>query len=152
MGTGGNNVPLIADTIGFSHTQGLDPQASTEAWPTLRVGGGGHAVMHPTPIPIQGTIIGRSDTAGPQGPGYADPGSPMYTLDTISQHAVAQGYAVRRLTPIECERLMGWPDDHTRWKADGTEQADSHRYKQCGNGVAAPVAQWVAQQLNRIMT
>jgi DNA (cytosine-5)-methyltransferase 1 len=76
----------------------------------------------------------------------------MYTLDTISQHAVAQGYAVRRLTPIECERLMGWPDDHTRWKADGTEQADSHRYKQCGNGVAAPVAQWVAQQLNRIMT
>lgn len=41
------------------------------------------------PIPIQGTIIGRKDTSGPQGPGYADPGSPMYTLDCISQHAVA---------------------------------------------------------------
>jgi DNA (cytosine-5)-methyltransferase 1 len=55
--------------------------------------------------------------------------------------------AVRRLTPLECERLMGWPDDHTRWKADGTEQADTHRYKQCGNGVASPVAKWIAQHI-----
>jgi DNA (cytosine-5)-methyltransferase 1 len=55
--------------------------------------------------------------------------------------------AVRRLTPLECERLMGWPDDHTRWKADGTEQADTHRYKQCGNGVASPVARWIASHI-----
>ena len=55
--------------------------------------------------------------------------------------------AVRRLTPLECERLMGWPDDHTRHKADGTEQADTHRYKQCGNGVASPVAQWIAKHI-----
>jgi DNA-cytosine methyltransferase len=58
--------------------------------------------------------------------------------------------AVRRLTPLECERLMGWPDDHTRYKADGTEQADTHRYKQCGNGVASPVAQWIAKHLLKI--
>ena len=58
--------------------------------------------------------------------------------------------AVRRLTPLECERLMGWPDDHTRYKADGTEQADTHRYKQCGNGVASPVAQWIAKHLLNI--
>jgi DNA (cytosine-5)-methyltransferase 1 len=37
--------------------------------------------------------------------------------------------AVRRLTPRECERLMGWPDDHTRWADDGSEIADSHRYR-----------------------
>ena len=48
---------------------------------------------------------------------------------------------VRRLTPLECERLMGWPDNWT----DG--QADTHRYKQCGNGVASPVAQWIGEQL-----
>jgi DNA (cytosine-5)-methyltransferase 1 len=58
--------------------------------------------------------------------------------------------AVRRLTPLECERLMGWPDDHTRYKADGTEQADTHRYRQCGNGVASPVAQWVAEQIRKV--
>jgi len=58
--------------------------------------------------------------------------------------------AVRRLTPLECERLMGWPDDHTRYKADGTEQADTHRYKQCGNGVASPVAQWIGKHLLKL--
>jgi DNA (cytosine-5)-methyltransferase 1 len=58
---------------------------------------------------------------------------------------------VRRLTPLECERLMGWPDDHTRWNADGKEQSDSARYKQCGNGVATPVARWVAQQLEPLL-
>jgi DNA (cytosine-5)-methyltransferase 1 len=53
----------------------------------------------------------------------------------------------RRLTPVECERLMGWPDDHTRWHKSGKEQSDSSRYKQCGNGVAAPVAEWVADKI-----
>ena len=52
--------------------------------------------------------------------------------------------SVRRLTPLECERLMGWPDD---WTAG---QADSHRYKQCGNGVASPVAEWIGQQLTQL--
>ena len=51
----------------------------------------------------------------------------------------------RKLTPLEAERLMGWPDNHT------AEQADSHRYKQCGNGVATPVAKWVADQLTKIL-
>jgi DNA (cytosine-5)-methyltransferase 1 len=56
-------------------------------------------------------------------------------------------HGIRRLTPLECERLMGWPDDHTRWRADGTEQADTHRYKQCGNGVASPVARWIGSHV-----
>lgn len=58
---------------------------------------------------------------------------------------------VRRLTPLECERLMGWPDDHTRWRADGKEQADTNRYKQCGNGVATPVAAWIAKHIRALL-
>jgi len=61
--------------------------------------------------------------------------------------AATPDLAVRRLTPRECERLMGWPDDHTRWAHDGTEIADSHRYKMCGNGVVAPVAEWIGRRL-----
>jgi DNA (cytosine-5)-methyltransferase 1 len=72
-------------------------------------------------------------------------------LSTSQVPAVAAEYLVRRLTPLECERLMGWPDDHTRYKADGTEQADTHRYKQCGNGVATPVARWVARQIMEVL-
>jgi len=55
--------------------------------------------------------------------------------------------AVRRLTPLECERLQGFPDDWTRRQADGTEQSDSARYRQCGNAVAVPVIEWIARRM-----
>lgn len=48
---------------------------------------------------------------------------------------------VRRLTPVECERLQGFPDD---WTAG---QSDSSRYKQMGNAVAVPVVEWVIQNI-----
>lgn len=57
---------------------------------------------------------------------------------------------VRRLTPTECERLMGWPDNHTLNRADGKTNSDTTRYKMCGNGVASPVAQWIAEQINGV--
>lgn len=56
--------------------------------------------------------------------------------------------AVRRLTPRECERLMGWPDDHTRWDDEGKELKDGPRYRLCGNGVVANVAEWIGKRLN----
>jgi len=58
---------------------------------------------------------------------------------------------VRRLTPLECERLMGWPDEHTLYRSDGKVTSDSQRFKMCGNGVVAPVAQWVAKQIGALL-
>jgi DNA (cytosine-5)-methyltransferase 1 len=65
----------------------------------------------------------------------------------IQLHDGEPQMAVRRLTPSECELLMGWPLGHTLYKADGSIQSDTHRYKQIGNGVATPVAKWVAKQI-----
>lgn len=52
---------------------------------------------------------------------------------------------IRRLTPKECERLMSWPDDWTRYgtneKGDVVEMSDSQRYKMCGNGVVSKVVE-----------
>jgi site-specific DNA-cytosine methylase len=42
---------------------------------------------------------------------------------------------------------MGWPDDHTRWTADGREIADTNRYKLCGNGVVSTVAEYIGHRL-----
>jgi DNA (cytosine-5)-methyltransferase 1 len=131
-GTGGGNVPMV-----FSHTQGLDVQASEENSPTLRAGGAGMAVVYP----IQNTVIGRADENGPGGKGYKDGGEPMFTVDTTSPHAIAENKTVRRLTPVECERLQGFPDDWT------SGQADSNRYKQMGNAVAVPVVEWIVGRL-----
>lgn len=60
--------------------------------------------------------------------------------------AALVGDVVRRLTPRECERLMGLPDDWTRWRANGKEIADGPRYRMCGNGVVRTVAQWLAKR------
>ena len=54
---------------------------------------------------------------------------------------VAKETNVRRLTPVECERLQGFPDD---WTAG---QSDSARYKQMGNAVAVPVVEWLIQNI-----
>lgn len=54
---------------------------------------------------------------------------------------------IRKLTPLEAERLMGWPDNHTLNGADGSKNFDTVRYKMCGNGVVSSVVKWVAQQI-----
>ena len=58
---------------------------------------------------------------------------------------------LRRLLPVECERLMGWADDWTRYGHTGEELADTHRYKMCGNGVVSPVARWIAERLSVVL-
>lgn len=64
-----------------------------------------------------------------------------------SKPHVAGTFGVRRLTPRECERLQGFPDDWTRWDADGKEQADSPRYRQMGNAVSVPPVKWIGERI-----
>lgn len=54
----------------------------------------------------------------------------------------------RMLTPIEMERLMGWPDNHTLYRADGKTNSSGTRVRMIGNGVASPVATWIAERIN----
>lgn len=56
---------------------------------------------------------------------------------------------VRKLMPIECERLQGFPDDWTRYGADGEEFSDSVRYEMIGNAVPPPVVAWILKRLKR---
>lgn len=83
-------------------------------------------------------------------------------LDTVKPDSVLTGTGVRRLTPRECERLQGWPDDYTarrqslrldgnRWVNTGgggetIAQKDGPRYSQCGNGVTANVTEWIGNR------
>ena len=137
--------PSIAyeEVIGFGGKNGLDgPQASTETFPVLRTTPGNHTVaysiaydaLNGIPSEVHPTLRATHGSNG----------------DFVA-HQSEQQLAVRRLTPLECERLMGWPDDHTRWTAEGKEQADTNRYKQCGNGVATPVARWIAQHIKALL-
>ena len=77
---------------------------------------------------------------GGKGPLISDDKS--LTIATANDQTLLNEGTVRRLTPIECERLQGFPDD---WTAG---QSDSARYKQMGNAVAVPVVEWLRQ--NRV--
>jgi len=124
-----------------------------ETTPTLqaRMGTGGNN----TPMiayPMHGGMIGRQDHNGPRGTGFGPENGPSYTLTKeMLIHGVATPATVRRLTPMECERLQGFPDGWTTHRIDEkkglVEQADSARYKQMGNAVAVPVVEWIMARL-----
>ena len=119
-------------------------------------------------VAIQGNLIGR-DKGGPQGIGVSE-GETMYTLTKADVHGVAVGslcardykgvgnqyvqegkcivegsMAVRRLTPVECERLQGFPDSYTNIP----KAADGNRYKALGNSMAVPVMRWIGERINQ---
>ena len=76
---------------------------------------------------------------GGKGPLISDDKS--LTIATANDQTLLNEGTVRRLTPVECERLQGFPDD---WTAG---QSDSARYKQMGNAVAVPVVEWLIQNI-----
>ncbi len=69
------------------------------------------------------------------------------TLDKSKTPATMHNMAVRRLTPIECERLQGFPDNYTNIKENCP---DGPRYKAMGNSMAVPVMRWIGERINRL--
>jgi len=85
--------------------------------------------------------------------GIGEDGAPMNTLTRGDRHAVSYDMKVRRLTPRECERLQGFPDDWTKieWRGKKPELCpDSLRYKAMGNSMAVPVMRWIGQQIKQV--
>jgi site-specific DNA-cytosine methylase len=64
--------------------------------------------------------------------------------------AAAIGMAVRRLTPMECERLQGFPDGYTDVTYRGKPAADGPRYRALGNSMAVPVMAWIGKRIQML--
>ena len=88
-------------------------------------------------------------------------GNPSVNLPTV----LKENLTVRRLTPIECERLQGFPDNWTsekmelilegnEWKATGkvVKQADGPRYKAMGNAITVNVGEWIGKQIGKVLS
>jgi len=119
------------------------------------------------------TNTGVGDGSGPKVIGWNGDITPKASEDVSvtlrSQQGgegvgVAHALTVRRLTPIECERLQGFPDNWTsekmelilegnEWKATGkvVKQADGPRYKQMGNAITVNVAGWIGKQIGKVL-
>jgi len=108
---------------------------------------GGNCVLQPIPIHDQATRFNGTNNGKGNGLGIGAAGDPMPTLDTSSRHATFHNMAVRRLTPVECERLQGFPDNYTNIK---DKCPDGPRYKAMGNSMAVPVMRWIGERINKV--
>jgi DNA (cytosine-5)-methyltransferase 1 len=97
-------------------------------------------------VAIQERAICENPDAGPDGVGVRDDDT-SYSLEarTVPQAVMTPTMAVRRLTPRECERLQGFPDDYTKISA---KTDDGPRYKALGNSMAVPVMRWIGERIS----
>ena len=102
-----------------------------------------HGVAQPIAFQLAGDrdnpSVSVSETA------FCLPANPM----SDRGQAVAASMAVRRLTPVECERLQGFPDNYTNipWRK-AAESPDGPRYKALGNSMAVPVMHWIGRRIS----
>lgn len=78
-------------------------------------------------------------------------GEPSFTLTATDRHGVYDGYRIRRLTPIECERLQAFPDNWTKYGKDGELISDTQRYKCLGNAVTTSVITAIVDDMFRFL-
>jgi DNA (cytosine-5)-methyltransferase 1 len=111
---------------------------------------GGHAAIA---YAIQERAVSENPDTGPDGLGVKTDGS-AYTLEArTTAQIVAHQWAVRRLMPIECERLQGFPDGYTEiaWRGKVPEFCpDGPRYKALGNSMAVNVKRWLARRIEMV--
>ena len=125
-------VNAVAQPMVVHGTQ--DPCVSNIAFAQGRNNGGENVVFAPSEV---GPSMGAS------GPPYSRTGNERVEADALAIHNMA----VRRLTPVECERLQGFPDNWTDIKHNGKETPDGPRYKALGNSMAVPVMAWIGKRI-----
>ena len=116
-----------------------------------------HAVAYDECIPLDLRNATRDpekhDEQNRQGVGVGEDGAPMNTVTAASVPGVGWQATVRKLLPVECERLMGFPDNWTRivWKGKTKEECpDAPRYKACGNSMCVNVMAWLGERIDEV--
>ncbi|HMH15306.1 MAG TPA: DNA (cytosine-5-)-methyltransferase [Edaphobacter sp.] len=140
----GRNAPTIAYTLHGSDGT-TSAASSTEVAGSLCTRAPGKienssttAVLQEQPVAWSGELTASTDVAG-----TLQRGGEGGRVDGV----MTPKMAVRRLTPRECERLQGFPDDYTLVEYRGKPAADGPRYKALGNSMAVPVMRWIGQRI-----
>jgi DNA (cytosine-5)-methyltransferase 1 len=101
------------------------------------------------------TVVAFQSSLGSRGGDVYEDGSATTVrvgsgIGIPSPPAVATAMAVRRLTPRECERLQGFPDDYTLVEYRKKPAADGPRYRALGNSMAVPVMRWIGERIKMV--
>lgn len=145
----GQRIDFEVETFAVHGTQ--DPDTNRELAHTLGRNNGQENAIVTEPFTL--AIRGRSEgsTVEVRNDGTANALlTPNGGRAGMGVGAIGWGMQVRRLTPIECERLQGFPDNHTLigWRGkDADECPDGPRYKAIGNSMAVPVMRWIGERI-----
>lgn len=99
------------------------------------------------------TYVKRDGKQGTAGKGVLVGDDVAFTVAATQDQTLIDDYVVRRLTPKECERLQGFPDDWTKipYRGKSAEQcSDAPRYKAIGNSMAVPVMKWIGERIDQV--
>lgn len=145
---GGNCIPVLVRMREGKEGGGKGPLVSEDQSLTLATAND-QVLAYPinTQLGLRGAETSNSTR---EGIGIGNEGDPSFTLQAAHSHAVAHGMQVRRLTPVECARLQGFPDTYLDITYRGKPAADGNKYKALGNSWAVPVARWVGEQIDRV--
>jgi DNA (cytosine-5)-methyltransferase 1 len=131
----------VAQPIAFSSNMSV-PDCQTDVSPTLKLGGHGGGNPPAVAVDVYNQAVDGQTTATlTEACGGSNTSGPK----------VMQSMAVRRLTPVECERLQGFPDNYTNipWRKSA-ESPDGPRYKALGNSMAVPVMAWIGRRIQEV--
>ena len=129
------NSHAVAQPIAFSG-QMSNPQTDVDMTQTL----GAKNPMAVATHDVAGTMLSRNTSGG-----FSN------SIDYAAAGYMAlQAMAVRRLTPVECERLQGFPDRYTDIQPKGKATPDGPRYKALGNSMAVPVMAWIGKRIQQV--
>ena len=152
-----DSVAIAENIIGRQdHTGGNGVGAQEElAYTQNATGVMGVATMECVPLDLRNATRdpNKKDEQNRQGVGVGEDGAPMNTITSASIPGVGWQSTVRKLLPVECERLMGFPDNHTRisWKGKPEEECpDAPRYKACGNSMCVNVMAWLGHRIQEV--
>lgn len=143
---------MVAQAIAFD-CKGSEAQVDlTGATPTLRAMG--HSGSHANAggqLAVAFDLRGREGGAMPEGP--HDTANIRAASGGSSRSYIATRWAVRRLTPLECERLQGFPDGYTDVPYRNRNRTpDGPRYKALGNSMAVNAMDWIGQRIEYVRT
>ena len=154
-GTGGGNLPLVQECFPIN-SMVIGKNVKVGDRQTTGIGNAGDPLptissAHHHAIAVAENIIGRKENTGANGTGAQV--ELAYTQNATGVMRVSVNTSVRRLLPVECERLMGFPDNYTRipWRGKPAEDCpDSPRYKACGNSMCVNVMRWIGMRIENL--
>jgi DNA (cytosine-5)-methyltransferase 1 len=110
---------------------------------TANMGTGGNNV----PYIVKAVLTPDRKSKRQNGRRIKEQDEPAFTLTAQDRHGVQVGSQLRKLTPMECERLQSLPDNWTKWYRDGSLVSDNQRYERCGRAVTVNVIYEIAKRL-----